>query len=414
MSKYIAHNKLWPGIRITVNKFLLLFFFVFAFYLPAAARDIPAPPSVERQSLGEIKRDIEKRKDLSKNLQKTKLDLDKDIAAHKAEMVDQSQLIQKLEARLWELDQDIQANSQQKDVVLQKLQSDRHQISGFIQALDHMDRVPMVAVLARYGSALEIAQTHSTMQDLTRQFAGRLQDLKSNLELLQDLSETLDRDYKESTEEKSKLDKAYAVLQDQLIKKDRLFKEAERDIALQDQTIKELAQRSTNISALITSLDKAEKKAKAAAKAKRQARAAQAFKAPSFSSFKNAGQGTLPVAGALRVGYGQKDFLDATSQGVWVEGAPGGLVTAPYSGEIRFAGEFKSYGQLVIIEHSNGVHSLISGFGKIIANVGENISAGEAIGYIGKKKTGSYRDFLIYYELRKSGKTVDPTRGISL
>src|SRR3546814_6464457 len=55
-------------------------------------------------------------------------------------------------------------------------------------------------------------------------------------------------------------------------------------------------------------------------------------------------------------------------------------VVAPLDGTVRFAGEFRGYGRILILEHAGGYHSMISGLGRIDARVGQHVLAGEPLG----------------------------------
>ena len=81
-------------------------------------------------------------------------------------------------------------------------------------------------------------------------------------------------------------------------------------------------------------------------------------------------------------------------------------------GVIRFSGHFKNYGNMVIIEHEDGYHSLVAGLEKIDTVVGQNIIAGEPLGLLHYEGSRSDKPVL-YYELRYNGKAVNPAKKFS-
>lgn len=112
----------------------------------------------------------------------------------------------------------------------------------------------------------------------------------------------------------------------------------------------------------------------------------------------------IPVVGEVVRDYGAKDDFGVSSEGVTVRGAPGGLVVAPQSGKVVFAGPFRGYGQIVILQHPKGYHSFLAGFGRIDADMGQAVEAGEPLGALpaqGKPE--------LYFEWRKGDSPVDPT-----
>lgn len=113
----------------------------------------------------------------------------------------------------------------------------------------------------------------------------------------------------------------------------------------------------------------------------------------------------LPVPGRVRVAFGSATALGAISPGIEIETRPGALVVAPLPGRIRFAGPFRRYGLLLIVEHGHGYHSLIAGLGQINSPVDQEVMAGEAVGTMGSPPD---QPPSLYYELRRNGKPVDP------
>ena len=95
--------------------------------------------------------------------------------------------------------------------------------------------------------------------------------------------------------------------------------------------------------------------------------------------------------------------------GVVIESRPRSTVVAPMSGKILYANKFKNYGKLIIIEHKDGYHSLVAGLGKIDTVVGQVVIAGEPLGTLSVTSTQGGRPTL-YYELRKNGKSVNPSK----
>lgn len=112
----------------------------------------------------------------------------------------------------------------------------------------------------------------------------------------------------------------------------------------------------------------------------------------------------LPVTGTVTTGFGQTDRYGNRSRGVRLTTAPGALVVAPDDGTVMFAGPFRGYGQLLIVEHTNGYHSLIAGLGRIDTDLRRRVSAGEPLG-VTPTDLGAAE---LYYELRANGRPIDP------
>lgn len=114
-----------------------------------------------------------------------------------------------------------------------------------------------------------------------------------------------------------------------------------------------------------------------------------------------------PVAGRIIRDYGEKDDFGVASDGVMFIASAGSPIVAPQSGRVVFAGPFKGYGRIVILQHGNGLHSFLSGFSRIDAETGQNVEAGEPLGVLPAKGEGKPE---LYFEWRKGSDPIDPTK----
>ena len=129
---------------------------------------------------------------------------------------------------------------------------------------------------------------------------------------------------------------------------------------------------------------------------------------------------TLPVTGRLVSNFGQNTDQAGSARGMTIQTRALALVVAPDAGRILFAGPFRGYGQILIIEHTGGYHSLLSGLGRIDSEVGSSVRAGEPVGLTGSGQTGRAaeeggRDLgsTLYFELRRNGQPTNPTGWLS-
>lgn len=110
----------------------------------------------------------------------------------------------------------------------------------------------------------------------------------------------------------------------------------------------------------------------------------------------------LPVQGRTLTGFGESDAAGLASTGLTLAPAPGAQVVAPAAGRVAFAGPYRGYGQIVIIEHGNGFTSLVTGLARIGIAAGDELIGGSPIG------TAAVRDGAIGFELRRDGEPVNP------
>lgn len=118
-----------------------------------------------------------------------------------------------------------------------------------------------------------------------------------------------------------------------------------------------------------------------------------------------------PVSGAVRRRFGVKDQDGVTSDGLSIAAPPGAPVVAPMAGKVVFAGPFRGYGLIVILAHPGGYHSFLAGFGRIDADMGQEVDAGEPLGVMPVTGSGSRPE--LYFEWRRGDDPVDPMAGLT-
>jgi septal ring factor EnvC (AmiA/AmiB activator) len=123
----------------------------------------------------------------------------------------------------------------------------------------------------------------------------------------------------------------------------------------------------------------------------------------------------LPVAGDILRQFGDDDGTGHTATGATLATEPGALVTAPADGLVVFAGAFRSYGQMIILDTGDGYHMVLSGMDAIKTRQGKFVFAGEPLAVMGAKRVASATALALetgrptlYIEFRKEGKPVDP------
>ncbi len=93
----------------------------------------------------------------------------------------------------------------------------------------------------------------------------------------------------------------------------------------------------------------------------------------------------LPAQGHRHLSFGQKTIHGTLSKGIGIQTRLGGTVLAPCDGLIVYAGEFRTYGQLLIISPGGGYHVLLAGLSQIDVQVGQSVLMGEPVGAMAAK-----------------------------
>ncbi|MFK3889963.1 murein hydrolase activator EnvC family protein [Sphingomonas sp. NPDC079357] len=110
----------------------------------------------------------------------------------------------------------------------------------------------------------------------------------------------------------------------------------------------------------------------------------------------------LPVTGRLVTGMGEVSGNGVRARGLTLAVRAAASVVAPAGGRVRFAGPFRSFGRIVIVDHGAGWTSLIAGLGNVTVESGATVAAGAPLG-IAPKVDGAR----VIVELRRKGRPVD-------
>lgn len=373
--------------------------------LAPARAEVPPVPKSKSQTLGSIEKQLKSKEQEKKQLEKQMHELEDELETTREKMVRVGKSIQNNEKDLQRLEIRISELETEQEKLERSLEKDRSQIANLVLALERIRRVPPEALLARPDAPLKTAQSAMLMGDIIPTLNKRAESLKENLQQLDEVSTALGKDREEALKTSRTLLNKHKELSKLIGKRETLYSQTQHDFELQQKEVQQISKQAKNLRDLVQKLDE-DRKRKAARQATKQA----VLSMPDIE-VPDAGAARLPIAGIIRTQFEQEDDVGAPSMGIKIEGRPGALVTAPMGGVIRFTGPFKRYGNLIIIEHKDGYHSLIAGLEKIDTVVGRSVNAGEPVGLLQNANDSSKA--MLYYELRKNGKPIDPARKIT-
>ncbi len=197
---------------------------------------------------------------------------------------------------------------------------------------------------------------------------------------------------------------------------DRLHTEqrARRDLLAAVQGEQALAEKATEeleaaAEALKALLARLEAEAVARALQGEQARPAGGFAAAR-------GRLAPPVAGEVVTPFGPREhprFRTVTvSNGIEIRAPAGTDVRAVAEGRVVFAGWFRGYGKMLILDHGDQFYTLYAHAAELYKAVGETVRQGDRVASVGD--TGTLGDPVLYFEIRQAGKPLDPADWLSV
>lgn len=123
------------------------------------------------------------------------------------------------------------------------------------------------------------------------------------------------------------------------------------------------------------------------------------------------GRARPPAPGRLVANWGQADASGTASRGMAFEAAPEATIVSPWHGTVAYAGPFRGYGVILIVDSGDGYHWFVTGFGRLDVAPGQPVRAGEPVGQA--PGAGAARP-VVYVELRRNGQPVDPAPWVAL
>ncbi|MGH6874312.1 MAG: murein hydrolase activator EnvC family protein, partial [Aestuariivirgaceae bacterium] len=289
------------------------------------------------------------------------------------------------------------------------------QLTGLLAGLMRLEQNPPPALVAAPGDALAAVRAAMLFgaavpalrveAGLLSQDVARLAGLRASMATEQEqLSANLD-----------KLRSARLQLEQLHDRKRLLLRATGSALAREKEIAAKLAEKARTLKQLVDALaEQARQKAAYLA----QSAASAATEKPPLAFTQALGRLDYPVQGKLLRRFGEADGFGGETKGMALTATPGAQVIAPAAGKVAFAGDFRSYGQLLILDVGEGYHVLLAGMARIRVETGQAIVAGEPIGEMGGSSgqwtmTGDrppHPNPVIYVEFRKAGTAIDPTK----
>ncbi|PTE06758.1 murein hydrolase activator EnvC family protein [Mesorhizobium helmanticense] len=358
----------------------------------------------------------------------------KDHASITAALIQSAMTEQKLGQDIEDIGAKLEGLKGEEQKIRASLAARRDVLAEVLGALQRMGLNPPPAILVKPEDALSSVRSAillgAVVPELRQQTEILLADLKEQSRVTASIEAErarLTAAVGEQTAEKKRLSMLLEA-------KQKLEADTQTALAAEEQRSQALAAKAGSLKELIASLeaDKARKAANAAKAAEQKS--ADADKAPAepelaslpvpeanrltaaapFAALQ--GQIALPVIGKIKRRYGADDGNGAVMLGDMVATQSGAIVTAPADGNVLYAGPFRSYGQLLILNAGDGYHVVLAGMSRISVASGQSVLAGEPVGAMGEARVASTSASKngnatpeLYVEFRKDGKPVDPT-----
>jgi septal ring factor EnvC (AmiA/AmiB activator) len=401
--------------------------------LPAVAQTIPPPASADAIKQREL--ELEAARTEQRNAAELRQKLQAEIAAIgqdrsklSQQLIDTAALVRAVETRIGEAEARLRPLDGREAQLRASLDSRRAEIVEVLAALQRAGRRTPPALLVRPEDALQSLRTAMLLGAVVPELRGRAETLVADLGELVALRRQIATERDKLALDRDRLKDDHLRLSALVDERQRKQATVEKDMEAEAGRAAALARQVDSLQGLIARMEQDLKTAaKAAATATMQGTPALVNGKPNPALFKDAsrqspaiafasakGLFAYPVNGSKIRDFGGSDGAGGVEKGISLATRPGAQVTTPCDGWVVYAGPFRSYGQLLILNAGGGYHVLIAGMERISVNIGQFVLTGEPVATMGK--TSQVASILattasqpvLYVEFRKDGTPIDP------
>jgi septal ring factor EnvC (AmiA/AmiB activator) len=406
--------------------------------LPAAAQIAMAPPPAagappdaikqREQELGAARTQQKNAADAQQKLKADIAAIGQDRSQFNQQLIDIAAQVRGVETRINDAEGRLRVMDEREQRIRSSLESRRSDVVEVLAALQRAGRRTPPALLVRPEDALQSLRTAMLLGSVVPQLNARAEKLAGDLSELVALRLTIasERDHLATDRDKIRSDQTrLAALIDE---RQRQQAAKEKDMEAEGARAIALSRQVDDLQGLISTMEQdVRSAAKAAVSASLQGVPATANgkldlaalknpnrKSPAIAFASAKGLFALPVNGGKIRDFGGSDGAGGVEKGISLATRPGAQVTTPCDGWVVYAGPFRSYGQLLILNAGGGYHVLVAGMERISVNIGQFVLTGEPVATMGT--TSQVASILattasqpvLYVEFRKDGTPIDP------
>ena len=299
----------------------------------------------------------------------------------------------------------------------------RAELADVLATLQRIGRHPPPAIAARPSDALAAIRSAILMGAVMPQIRSQTDRLREDLTALNTLKAEIKLERASLEADAERFGEENARLELLLQEKRKNQSNSEITLALERKRALKLGEEAKNLNDLIGQLEKdiaAVKRTEKAADGSSGAGAGRESRPPEglFQTVpfdKAMGLLRIPADGTPVRRFAEQDSLGVSSSGLSLRVPPLGRVYSPADAQVSYAGPFRSYGEVLILDAGGGYHIVLSGLERIDVGREQFVLAGEPVGRMGTTRYASAGTIdiqssepVLYIEFRKDGRAIDP------
>lgn len=399
---------------------------------------------VSRKDLEDIQVQVEQKSVEHKRLQAQAAQISLEMANVSRQMVKRAGQIQGIEDKLSKMEKELLKLQTELKAAEESFIAEDDNLIKNLYALQNLALKPTEALFVQPLTPVEIIRSAMLLRETVPFLAEEAAQIKQKLDNVAAKKNKIEAQVKSISNNKLALEKEHQQMKQLVQKKAKIRTNIETKSAAAKQKIEQLAGQAKDIKELLVKLEserrtreKLERERLAKERHERemleqyrseqediaaernrkdkieQAKSDDMIKSDSSKNIgtnfaKAKGKLLMPARGSIVAAYGQETAKGVSSKGISIKTRSEAQVVSPFDGSVIFAGPFRGYGNIIIIEHGDHYMSLLAGLENIDCEVGQMLLAGEPIGQMPKNE-----DAKLYVELRKDSRPIDPEAWIA-
>lgn len=377
--------------------------------------------SVSKDALKKVEQEVLQQSIEHKKLQAQAIQINLELSTVSREMIKAAKQIQNNEEKLSKMEKQLAILEKDLSETQDGFNKEDDNLIKTLTALQSLALKPTESLLVQPLSPVDIIRSAMILRETVPYLEKNADRIREKLKDIAAKKNKIERQISEISKQKIVLQAEHERMRGLVLRKSQLRNTVEIKSEQTKKNMDKLASQAQDLRDLLGKIEKqrlekerreAERRRKEEARRKLEEKQSgdlikseQAAITNIASGFAKAkGSLPLPARGDIITRYGEQKIKGVTSKGITVATRGNAQVIAPFDGAVIFAGPFRGYGNMIIVEHSDGYLSLMSGLGNIDVELGQMLLAGEPVGQMPEQNRAE-----LYIEIRKNNQPINPT-----
>ena len=374
---------------------------------------------VSKDELKKVEKQVLEQSLEHKKLQAQATQINLELSAVNKEMIKTAKKIQNNEDRLTLMENQLSLLEKDLQQTQETFTQEDIYLINLLAALQNLAMKPTESLLVQPLSPVEIIRSAMILRETVPYLEENALALRTKLQNISLKKDKIEKQIAEISKQKVLLKSEHARMTQLAQKKFRLRNSVEIKSEQTKKNMDKLASQAQDLRDLLSKLEKQrlEKERKEAERRRREEQRKSEEKksddlikseTPAITNIasgfaKAKGSLPMPARGVITTRYGEQKVKGVSSKGLTISTRSKAQVISPFDGAVVFAGPFRGYGDMIIVEHGDGYLSLLAGLGSIDVEPGQMLLAGEPVGQMPEETNSE-----LYIEIRKDNHPINP------